>query len=167
MAVTADELKAGRAALLLRCQRLRDDRRRREVARAEGLRHDAASRLRQTHHDLMAYEDVRSREIGQQHDRLAGQIIDLRTLTSIQAGEAASWARSADLAAQRLAASAALSEAEAGLNQARLALQVEARITQKRERLAETMAQAWRRAADIADEMDRGDQVADLWRAST
>lgn len=166
MAHTAHELNARRARILLRCQKIREERSRLGALRADHACTAAATEERSARDALQAHEAAASRRLIEAHEGVRGRVIDttdLETLTAIEQ----------DFAQETKVRAAALATAEATIQQARAvaaaahaAVQAEARATVKRTRLADATAARWRRSLDAAQEVERDDQIADTWRSS-
>jgi hypothetical protein len=165
MADAADAVSARRAALLLRCQRRREQRRRIDVVRAVRACCSAetaeveASQRRDAHHGLLASG------LAQAHDAVRGRVVDLEALSSLAALEQ-------DLQKQVAVAEAALGDArenrakaELALTEATLVLRAEVKAMHRRQRLADQMLAASSRATETAAETEREDQTADNWNA--
>ncbi len=164
MAGQAHALKATRSAMMLRIQRAREKRGRLALALAERAHEAAASaervaRERRDMHELFAL-----RRIGEAHGSLRGRAIDLAALDGLITLERSLQAASAENTRSLAAAEAAARDHDGALQTAIARLRVETKATWKRERLAETMARAWRQTVEAAEESERENQAADSWR---
>jgi hypothetical protein len=165
MAVTAHELSARRAAMLLRCQKAREQRRRREALRAEQGRTAAAAAEQSAREAVSAGRLAGAERLRQACDDLSGRMVRPEELATLPALEQA-LAREAEERDQKLAAAAEAAHlARGAADAAREALLAERRATEKRSKLTERSHRLWRRALDVAEELERDEQVADTWRA--
>lgn len=164
MARTLDEMKAARAALLLRCQRAREAARRVDVARAEQSHAAALEGERRARGALDTGKTQASKEIAGVGQALRAEAIDRRRLDALLGSERAALTNVAILARDVERARTEISEADRHREAARAALLTERRATRKRERLADETATAWARTLDRIEETEREDAFADAWR---
>lgn len=163
MAGTADELNARRAALLLRCQRGREERRRIEAMRAEHAHATSRAAEAAARERLDAHISAQASEIEAAHAELRGQTVDLGALQRLAAFEKQLQHEAVSLTREVAEAGKAARHHEQAFAAAMSALQVEARVTRKRAGLSATMRVAWRRAVEEAEETERDDQATDDW----
>ena len=144
MVGTADELNARRAALLLRCQLGREERRRIEAMRAEhahtaSLAAEAAAQER-----LDAHTSMQASQIQAAHAEVRGRTVEPGTLQRLVALEHDLKHEAAALASEVAEARKTVQHNATILSAAVSAVQAEARISRKRERLSETLQIALR-----------------------
>jgi hypothetical protein len=165
VAVTVHELSARRAAVLLRCQKVREQRRRRDALRAE-LDSTAAAAAEESARAAASSGRLAGAErLRQACDDLGGRMIRPEELATVPALEQA-LAREAEERDQKLAAAAeAARVARGAADAAREALLAERRATEKRSKLTERSQTLWRRAVDVVEELERDELVADTWRS--
>lgn len=161
MAVPAGALNLLRSATLLRFQRVREDRTRVELARAEREHGAALVAERAARQACEAHELARAEQVRNAHGALRGRVIDPMVLDDLAALEGALQTRSAGLANALAEARTAVRNREGGLAVARDALKGTVRTTRKRERLDRRVRAAWDRASDAAEETERDEAVAD------
>lgn len=165
MAVTAHELSARRVAVLLRCQKLREQRLGRDAFRAERDSDAAAAEERSARAAASSGTVADADRLRQACDDLGGKTVGAGELATLPALKQA-LADGADERDQALAAAAeAASEARAVADAAREALRAERRATERRSKLTERLQTLWRRTADVVEELERDEQVADTWRS--
>ena len=165
MAVTAHELSARRAAVLLRCQKLREQRRRSDALCAERGSTAAAAAEQSAREAVSSGRLAGAERLRQACDDLSGRMIRPEELATVPALEQA-LAREAEERDQTLAAAAeAARVARGAADAAREALLAERRATEKRSKLTERSHTLWRRAVDVVEELERDEQVADTWRS--
>jgi hypothetical protein len=163
LAGTADELNARRAALLLRCQRGREERRRIEAMRAEHAHATSRAAEAAARKRLDSHISAQASQIEAAHAELRGQTVDLGALQRLADFERQLQHEAVSLTREVAEAGKAARHHEQALAAAMSAVQAEIRVTRKRARLSETMQIAWRRAVDEADEAERDDQATDDW----
>lgn len=163
MAGTADELNARRAALLLRCQRGREQRRRVEAMRAEYAHTSSVAAETAARERLDAHTSMQASQIRTAHAELRGMTVEPGTLQRLVALEHDLQHETEALASEVAEARKTVQHHQSILAEAMSAVQAETRISRKRERLSEAMQVALRRAVDEAEEAERDDQVADDW----
>lgn len=163
MAGTSDELNARRAALLLRCQRGREERRRIEAMRAEHAHTTSRAAEAAARERLDAHTVAQASQIEAAHAELRGQTVDLGALQRLADFEQQLQHEAVSLTREVAEAGKATRHHEQALAAAMSAVQAEIRVTRKRARLSETMQIAWRRAVDEAEEAERDDQATDDW----
>ncbi len=166
MAGTAESVIAARAALLLRCQAAREERRRIVVAQATRAHAVAADALAGAQARLTGFEARRQDAMRQAYDALAGRQVDAATLHALPALEARRRNEAATLAVAIDAAAARQRETAAALAEGMAALALAARATQRRERLADMTARRQRVVLASAEEIEREDAATDSWRSA-
>jgi hypothetical protein len=165
VAVTAHELNARRAAVLLRCQKVREQRRRRDALRAELDSTAAAAAEERAREAASSGRLAGAERLRQACDDLAGRMVRPGELATVPALEQV-LAREAAQRDQKLAAAAeAARVARGAADAAREALLAERRATEKRSKLTERAQTLWRRTVDVVEELERDEQVADTWRS--
>jgi hypothetical protein len=165
VAVTAHELNARRAAVLLRCQKVREQRRQRDALRAELDSNTAAAAEQSAREAVSSGRLAGAERLRQACDDLGGRMVRPEELATVPALEQA-LAREAEERDQKLAAAAeAARVARGAADTAREALLTERRATEKRSKLTERARTLWRRAVDVVEELERDEQVADTWRS--
>lgn len=164
MAVSPQELNARRAATLLRCQKVREQRRRRDALRADHASAEAAQVERSARDASETGRAAGADRLRHAYDDLGGRIAGLGDLAALPELRRA-------LAREDAERDAALAEAECAAREARQAaaatrdaLLAESRATEKRSKLAERSRTLWWRTVDTAEELERDEQVADTWR---
>ena len=163
MAGSAHELNARRARTLLRCQKVREQRKRRDALRAD-FDSAAAAAARSARAASEAGQAAAAERLRRAYGDLGGRVVGPSEIAALPALEE-KLAREAQEGAEALAAAeAAAREAQAVAAAARDALVAETRATEKRSKLAERSRTLWRRGADVAEEMELDEQVADTWR---
>jgi hypothetical protein len=163
LAGTADELNARRAALLLRCQRSREERRRIEATRAEHAHATSRAAEAAARERLDSHIVAQASQIEAAHAGLRGQTVDLGALQRLADFERQLQHEAVSLTREVAEAGKAARHHEQALAAATSAVRAEIRVTRKRARLSETMQIAWRRAVDEAEEAERDDQATDDW----
>lgn len=166
MAVPADALSARRVATLLRLQRVREDRTRAELARAERDREAALAAERAARGACEAHERARAEQVREAHGALRGRVVDPTALDDLAALEGALRSRSAGLAACWAETQATVRNREGGVGIARDAWRATARTTRKRERLEQRVRATMDRASDAVQETER-DEAANGRRPCT
>jgi hypothetical protein len=166
LANATNQLNARRSAMLLRCQRGREDRRRIDFLRAERARSSAVAAEISASEQRDAHNALRAARLEEAHEAIRGRVVDLDALKLLTTLEQ-------DLQKEAVALEGALTEAHENLREAELVLtdaatvlRLEVKATHRRERLAGEMLAAWRRATEAAAETEREDQVADKWSAA-
>jgi hypothetical protein len=164
LAGPAHHVKARRSAMLLRCQTVRQGRRRFDVLQAERADEDSIMAEALARGQLIAHEAAQEQQLLDAHKDLRGQPVDVSALRALSALEQRLLAESKALAAALIEAQADVAQGKDALNAARTLLQTEGRTTRKRERLANAMIIAWRHAIDFAEEVERENHAVDTWR---
>jgi hypothetical protein len=155
-----------RSAMLLRCQRGREDRRRVDLLRAEQASRAATTAELSAREHCDLHDVSRSNELTNAHEAVRGCVVDLEALHSLIALEqglrqeaAALQSALADAREHRRAAEAAVAEAS-------MALRFETRVTHRRERMADRMRDLWIRATEAATEAESEEQAIESWSAA-
>jgi hypothetical protein len=164
LAGTAHDVKARQSAALLRFQEVRERRQRVETTRAEHTLAAAAGRERTAREDLDAGRAAAAAALAAAHTGLQGLVVAIGEIEALGMLER-DWGREVASRTDRLAAAEAeRREAEAIADAALAALRGQARMTAKRARIAAATESRWRRMLDAAQEIERDDQTAALWR---
>jgi hypothetical protein len=167
VAVSPHELSARRAAVLLRCQKAREQRRQRDASRAERSSTAAGAAEQRARADAGFGRVAGAERLRQACADLGGRKIRPEELATLPALEQ-SLAREAEQRDKALtAATEAARTARGAADAAREALLTERRATEKRSKLTVRAQTLWHRAVDAREEMERDQQVADTWRAGT
>jgi len=164
VAGSAHELNARRARTLLRCQKVREQRKRRDALRADFDSAVAAAAARSARAASEAGQAAAAERLRRAYGDLGGRVVGPSEIAALPALEEKLAREAQAVAAALAAAEAAAREAQAVAAAARDALVAETRATEKRSKLAERSRTLWRRGADVAEEMELDEQVADTWR---
>lgn len=164
MAVSPQELNVRRAATLLRCQKVREQRRRRDSLQADHASTEAAGAERAARAASEAGRAAGVERLQWAYDDLGGRLARLGSLAALPALRSALAREDEERDAVLAKAEAVATRARKAAVVARDALLVESRATEKRSKLADRSRMLWRRVADAAEEVERDDQVADTWR---
>jgi hypothetical protein len=166
VAVTAHELIARRAAVLLRCQKAREQRRQRDALRAEQGSIAAAAAEQSAQAAVSSGRIADAERLRRACDNLDGRKVRPEELATLPALRQA-LAREAKERDQALVAAAeAARVARETADAAREALLAERRATEKRSKLSERAQTTWRRTVDAVEELERDEHVADTWRSA-
>ena len=164
MVGTAERLIAGHTALLLRCQKARERRRRAEAVLLSRQRAEADALLKKERDILAAHVAARLERLRFAYEAVAhAGKVDAATLQGLLWLGARLQAGTAPLTMRVVTAEAALGAATASERAAQEELAREVRMTQRRERLAQLAAGQLQRVLGLADELQREDQIADAW----
>lgn len=164
MAGTTERLMSQHAALLLRCQRAREARQRLAALQAERICAAALVMAASARAELVTFEISRQGEMRNTYNALAGRLVDANALYALPALEATRRVQAVLLALTLDEAAARLGKAEDVMAEARKALALAARHTQRRERLADVTAARHHAVLALAEEAAREDATTDNWR---
>ena len=164
MARAALELKARKAAMLLRCQQARELRRRllslqadHAVAVAMALE-QAARDARDTH------ATISCTRLAAAYEALPGRIVERSALQDLVAQERQIAHEARAHLDALIAAETETQKAREAASAARAEFKNEARSTAKRAHLAASTVKGWRDARDSAEDRECDDQLEDAWR---
>ncbi len=166
MANAADQLKVRRSAMLLRCQRGREDRRRVDLLRAEEDGRVAAKAEVSAREQCDVHNVSRSNKLAEAHEAVRGCVVDLEALESLAALEQSLEDEAAALQSALADAEENRRVAEAGVADASIALRLETRITHRRERMADRMRDLWNYTTEVAIEAESDEQAIESWSAA-
>jgi hypothetical protein len=158
-------LNVHRSAMLLRCQRGREDRRRVALLRAEQASRAAAAAEISARERCDAHIVFRSSKMAEAHEAVRGCVVDLEALRSLSTLEQSLQEEAAALQSALTDAAEKRRTAEAAVADASIALQFETRITHRRERMADRMRIRATSATEIAAEAERDEQSIESWSA--
>jgi hypothetical protein len=165
VAITADKLSVRRAAVLLRCQKVREQRRQRDALRAE-LDSDTAAAAEQSAWAAVSSGKVTDADrLRQACGDLGGRTVRPEELATLPMLEQA-LAHGAEVRDQTLAMAAEVARvAREVADAAREALLLERRATERRSKLTERSQTLLHLAVDAAEELERDEQIVDTWRS--
>jgi hypothetical protein len=166
LAGTFDKLTLRQAALLLRCQRSREEQRLIGAMRADHAHTKALAAEASTRDRLNAHLFAQARQIAAAHEEVRGQRVDFDTLQRLTILEERLRNEATTIFRELLESREAVGYTEQALGAARTALQADVRVTRKRTRLLEALQTEARRAIDDAEEAELDDWLTDHWTSS-
>jgi hypothetical protein len=166
VAHAADQLNVRRSAMLLQCQRGREDRQRVELLRAEQARRAAVTAEISAREQCDTHGTLHSVKVAEAYEAVRGIVVDLDALKSLSELEQNLGNEAAALRSVLADAEENLRAAELAVADASTALRLEIKATQRRERLADRTLAVWSQATEAAAETEREEQAIESWTAA-
>jgi hypothetical protein len=149
--------------MLLRFQRDRENRRRIHTLRAEQARSLAVSAVTSAREQRDMHAALQAAQLTQAYEALHGRVVDIEALKRIATLEQNLRAKAEELESTFAAAEENARISEVALAEATSMLRLEVRTTHRRKKLASKVLAKSNRTAETAAEVERDDQVVEVY----